>query len=170
MPAHCVAFPCNPSGLLRKIALFADKNSRHSAHPAYESSFFYSCNATQKNRERGMKDDASVSYRKQLPQCFPPERRRTAGRDGQPRDLAEHGAGLRHPASAPVRAGRLPGCNALRAVRRRSRHRQKSGSSTSWKRWASPSSSCSTAPTPTPPRRRRWRRKWKRAMAGPFCL
>lgn len=47
---------------------------------------------------------------------------------------------------------------------------QKSGSSTSWKRWASPSSSCSTAPTPTPPRRRRWRRKWKRAMAGPFCL
>ncbi len=48
--------------------------------------------------------------------------------------------------------------------------RQKSGSSTSWKRWASPSSSCSTAPTPTPPRQERWRRKWKRAMAGPFCL
>ena len=35
--------------------------------------------------------------------------------------------------------------------------RQKSGSSTSWKRWASPSSSCSTAPTPTPPRQERWR-------------
>lgn len=33
-----------------------------------------------------------------------------------------------------------------------------------------PSSSCSTAPTPTPPRQERWRRKWKRAMAGPFCL
>ena len=48
--------------------------------------------------------------------------------------------------------------------------RQKSGSSTSWKRWASPSSSCSTAPTPTPPRQERWRQKWKRAMAGPFCL
>ena len=45
-----------------------------------------------------------------------------------------------------------------------------SGSSTSWKRWASPSSSCSTAPTPAPPRQERWRRKWKRAMAGPFCL
>ena len=48
--------------------------------------------------------------------------------------------------------------------------RQKSGSSTSWKRWASPLSSCSTVPTPTPPRQERWRRKWKRAMAGPFCL
>ncbi len=48
--------------------------------------------------------------------------------------------------------------------------RQKSGSSTSWKRWASPSSSCSTAPTPMPPRQERWRRKWKRAMAGPFWL
>ena len=44
--------------------------------------------------------------------------------------------------------------------------RQKSGSSTSWKRWASPSSSCSTAPIPMPPGQRRWRRRWKKAMAG----
>ena len=43
------------------------------------------------------------------------------------------------------------------------------GSSTSWKRWASPSSSCSTAPIPMPPGQRRWRRRWKKAMAGRCC-
>jgi len=32
LPASCVAFPCDPSGSLRKIALSASKKSRHSAH------------------------------------------------------------------------------------------------------------------------------------------
>ena len=39
LPAYRVAFPCNPSGLLRKIALSAGKNPRRSAHPAYKNSF-----------------------------------------------------------------------------------------------------------------------------------
>ena len=32
-PPYCVAFPCNPSGLLRKISLSDEKNPRPSSIP-----------------------------------------------------------------------------------------------------------------------------------------
>ena len=47
--------------------------------------------------------------------------------------------------------------------------RQKSGSSPSWKRWASPISSCSTAPTRTRRRLGNWPRAWRGTTAAPCC-
>ena len=40
-------------GLLRKIALSADKNSRHPARPAYENNFFNRAGARKQTRGRG---------------------------------------------------------------------------------------------------------------------
>ena len=45
-----------------------------------------------------------------------------------------------------------------------------SGSSRSWKRWASPLSSCSTAPTRTPRKRKPLRHRWSRRMGAACCL
>ncbi len=40
LSAYCVAFPCNPSGLLRKIALSAGKIYGHPAHSGHENNFY----------------------------------------------------------------------------------------------------------------------------------
>lgn len=51
----------------------------------------------------------------------------------------------------------------------RATQRQKSGSSPSWKRWASPISCCSTAPTRTRRRPGSWPREWRGTTTAPCC-